>query len=370
MQDLFLIGSLPWWVIALVTGSVALLVQPLFAQQRLSLGQSSFLVFPPAFMACLFSVRSGLGGKRRQVASTAHGSGGQLAKHVFPALTPNRRKTGNPQKAGSISSEKLLAGKEPLIQELSRDYDLRLYRFGTALEPIAPASIATESSRSRDAAFGSASPPRGKPGNSPAFFSDGIANGEEDLEEISPSVPIFTIGGRYRGLHRRSHRRSPLRSSFPRTRVETRFDGSGLRSQRQDIPLYFNRGKPDHQPFYQNGCLSKKSPSALRQKEIGTHSFSLAIPNQPGEQITQNNHKDLKIDVQRDKIRVIIRLSRLELSISAHGDETGPFDRSVSFVFLRTPTDSVDVPENQLSLIPFPIDDIFGGVEEFRRGRL
>jgi hypothetical protein len=26
---------------------------------------------------------------------------------------------------------------------------------------------------------------------------------------------------------------------------------------------------------------------------------------------------------------------------------------------LRTPTDTVDVPESQLSLIPFPIDDIF-----------
>jgi uncharacterized membrane protein len=31
----------------------------------------------------------------------------------------------------------------------------------------------------------------------------------------------------------------------------------------------------------------------------------------------------------------------------------------VSFVFLRTPTDSVDVPDSRLSLIPFPIDDIF-----------
>ena len=36
-----------------------------------------------------------------------------------------------------------------------------------------------------------------------------------------------------------------------------------------------------------------------------------------------------------------------------------PLIELVSFVFLRTPTDSVDVPENQLSLIPFPIDDIF-----------
>jgi uncharacterized membrane protein len=36
-----------------------------------------------------------------------------------------------------------------------------------------------------------------------------------------------------------------------------------------------------------------------------------------------------------------------------------PLIELVSFVFLRTPTDSVDVPDNQLSLIPFPIDDIF-----------
>ncbi|MFQ5902064.1 MAG: glutamine amidotransferase, partial [Candidatus Binatia bacterium] len=36
-----------------------------------------------------------------------------------------------------------------------------------------------------------------------------------------------------------------------------------------------------------------------------------------------------------------------------------PFVDLVSFVFLRTPTDSVDVPDNQLSLIPFPIDELF-----------
>ena len=36
-----------------------------------------------------------------------------------------------------------------------------------------------------------------------------------------------------------------------------------------------------------------------------------------------------------------------------------PFIDLVSFVFLRTPTDVVDVPDSQLSLIPFPIDVIF-----------
>src|SRR5262245_66485566 len=55
MQDLFLIGSLPWWVIALVClGSVVLLVQQFLSlQQRLSLGQCSFLVF---LRACVYGL--------------------------------------------------------------------------------------------------------------------------------------------------------------------------------------------------------------------------------------------------------------------------------------------------------------------------
>src|SRR5262245_29814601 len=46
MQDLFLIGSLPWWAIALVAcASVALLLQQFLAlRQRLALGQNIFLV--------------------------------------------------------------------------------------------------------------------------------------------------------------------------------------------------------------------------------------------------------------------------------------------------------------------------------------
>ena len=87
----------------------------------------------------------------------------------------------------------------------------------------------------------------------------------------------------------------------------------------------------------------------------------MSIPAQAGEQITQNNSKEFKVDVQRDKIRVLTlsgspawnyRFLRMAM-------KQDPLIELVSFVFLRTPTDSVDVPESQLSLIPFPIDDIF-----------
>src|SRR5262245_39157767 len=55
MQDLFLIGSLPWWVIALFAcASVALLVQQFFSfKRRLRFGQSSLLVF---LLACVYGL--------------------------------------------------------------------------------------------------------------------------------------------------------------------------------------------------------------------------------------------------------------------------------------------------------------------------
>ena len=72
------------------------------------------------------------------------------------------------------------------------------------------------------------------------------------------------------------------------------------------------------------------------------------------------------MEVRRDKIRVLTlsgspswnyRFLRFAL-------KQDPFLELVSFVFLRTPSDVVDVRENELSLIPFPIDEIF--VEELK----
>jgi uncharacterized membrane protein len=145
-------------------------------------------------------------------------------------------------------------------------------------------------------------------------------------------------------------------------KLELTVQAYGLKGK--TFPLYFNRGKNlitsrsisvNADPFEQKITFS------FTPKEIGSHSFSLQIPVQSGEQITQNNQKEFKLDVQRDKIRVLTlsgspawnyRFLRMAL-------KQDPLIELVSFVFLRTPTDSVDVPENQLSLIPFPIDDIF-----------
>lgn len=372
-----MIGTLPWWVIALVgCGSVALLIQQFLSlKQRLGLGQSWFLVLLRAcvygllifflFGPALVEKRTA---KLRRPLTVLVDSSQSMA---FPA-SAKPGPDGQPAKNRlDLVRDTLLAGKEPLIQELSRDYDLHLYRFGTALEPIAPASISQLKAQDQGTRLLEVLQSTAREAGEQSgilLFTDGIANGDRKTLDGAASlpVPVFAIGvGDTEGFTdvRIADLRAPEFAFRGReVKLDLTVQAYGLKGK--TFPLYFNRGKNlitsrsitvDADPFEQKITFS------FTPKEIGAHNFSLTIPNQPGEQITQNNQKDFKIDVQRDKIRVLTlsgspawnyRFLRMAL-------KQDPLIELVSFVFLRTPTDSVDVPENQLSLIPFPIDDIF-----------
>jgi uncharacterized membrane protein len=265
--------------------------------------------------------------------------------------------------------EKLTAGPEPLIEKLSRDYDLRLIRFGTSLEPIAAGSLPGLQAQdpgtrlvellqaaARDRAAQSAI----------VVFSDGIANGAQ-IEGMAPlPVPVFAVGvGDAQGFTdvRITKLGAPDFAFRSREfKIDLTIQASGMKGK--TVPLFFNRGRnlvTSRSVTIDDDLFEQKVTLAFTPKELGTHGFSVSIPAQAGEQITQNNHKDFKVEVRRDKIRILTlsgspawnyRFLRMAM-------KQDPLIELVSFVFLRTPTDSVDVPETQLSLIPFPIDDIF-----------
>jgi uncharacterized membrane protein len=376
MKDLFLIGSLPWWVILVVAlGSVALLVQQfLNLKLRLTVSQSSLLVLLRAcvygllifflFVPALLEKRVA---KLRRPLTILVDSSQSMA---FPASAkPDGGKPADSRL--DVVKEKLLAGKEPLIQELSRDYDLRLYRFGTALEPIAPASIAQLKAQDQGTRLIELLQSAAREAGDQAgilLFSDGITNGDQKSLEGAQSVPVpvFTIGvGDAEGFidARIADLRAPEFAFRGRElKLDLTVQAHGLNGT--TFPLYFNRGKnliTSRSIKVSSDRFEQKITLSFTPREIGTHTFSVSIPNQPGEQLAQNNHKEFKVEVQRDKIRVLTlsgspawnyRFLRMAM-------KQDPLIELVSFVFLRTPTDSVDVPDNRLSLIPFPIDDIF-----------
>jgi uncharacterized membrane protein len=377
MKDLYLVGSLPWWVIALVgLGTGALLVQQFLSlKQRLALGQSSFLVLLRTCVYILlifFLLGPALVDKRvtklRRPLTVLIDSSESMA---FPASS-KATQDGKPGKSRlDLVREKLLNGQEPLIQKLNRDYDLRLYRFGTSVEPISPGSLPQLKAQDEGTRLLELLPRAATDAGAQSgilLFTDGITNGDQKTLGGTPAlpVPVFTVGvGETEGFTdvRIAEVRAPEFAFRGREfKIDLTVQAYGLKGK--TVPLYFNRGKnliTSRPVAIDSDSFEQKITFSFNPKELGTHSFSLSIPAQPGEQITENNHKEFKVDVQRDKIRVLTlsgspawnyRFLRMAM-------KQDPLIELVSFVFLRTPTDTVDVPDNQLSLIPFPIDDIF-----------
>jgi uncharacterized membrane protein len=375
MKDLYLIGSLPWWVIACGAVAVVALLGLQYVQlrQRLSVGQSLFLTALRGFVyaVLLFFLFGPALIETRQTKLRR-----PLTVLVDSSQSMNFPNSAKPDAAEKPSrldlvKAKLAAGQQPLIERLNRDYDLRLFRFGASMEPIAPAALADLAAQDHGTRLVETLQAVAKDANQQSgiiLFSDGITNGERStLEGLPPfPVPVFTVGlGDAEGFTdlRIAEVKAPEFAFRGREfKLDLTVKASGLKGK--SVPLYFNRGRnliTSRSVNIDGDNFEHKITLSFTPKDLGTHNFSLTLPVQPGEQISQNNHKEFKIDVQRDKLRVLTlsgapawnyRFLRMAL-------KQDPLIDLVSFVFLRTPTDSVDVPDSRLSLIPFPIDDLF-----------
>ncbi len=109
---------------------------------------------------------------------------------------------------------------------------------------------------------------------------------------------------------------------------------------------------------------SKKGTASfeINPVSLGRKIYTVSIPVVSKDSIPENNQKSFYTDVIINKIRVLhvagspswdVRFLRKALKRNPNID-------LVSFFILRDPSDLVFATENELSLIPFPVNDIFG----------
>lgn len=93
----------------------------------------------------------------------------------------------------------------------------------------------------------------------------------------------------------------------------------------------------------------------------GSRILEIGITAPDGDTIPENNKRLINIDVARDRVRVLhvagrptydVRALRMWLKADASVDV-------VAFFILRTFTDQVGAPPDELALIPFPVDELF-----------
>ncbi|MFO0761156.1 MAG: glutamine amidotransferase [Byssovorax sp.] len=96
-------------------------------------------------------------------------------------------------------------------------------------------------------------------------------------------------------------------------------------------------------------------------ERAGSRILEVAITPPDGDTIPENDRRLLSLDVTRDRVRVLhvagrptydVRALRMWLKSDASVDV-------VAFFILRTPNDDVQAGQNELALIPFPVDELF-----------
>ena len=96
-------------------------------------------------------------------------------------------------------------------------------------------------------------------------------------------------------------------------------------------------------------------------RSLGSSHYTVFLPSYSGEISFANNRKDFTLQVLRDKIRILYICGQpsWEYKFLRTALQSDPGIELVSFIILRNPENISIVPEDQLSLIPFPTTEIF-----------
>lgn len=200
------------------------------------------------------------------------------------------------------------------------------------------------------------------------LFTDGGHGGTGTAQALSelPDLPLVLVGvgagERARDAEVFSVEPPPVAFAGQSLQIRVTLRAEGLAGR--DVPLLLKRGDqvlvsrtiplpPDGEN--REVVLEWTPPSP------GSYPLSVELPVQDGEQIAENNRADIPIEAARDRIRVLLvsgapSWSYRYLRAALKGD---PSLDVVSFIILRTASDAVDVPQQDLSLIPFPTQKIF-----------
>jgi len=109
------------------------------------------------------------------------------------------------------------------------------------------------------------------------------------------------------------------------------------------------------------GSLTNEIEFKFIPTKLGLHTYTVEIPPYPGEEIITNNIRKFNIEIIKEKTRILFISGQpsSEYFFLRYFLKSDPSIELVSFMILRNPENIAVVPDEQLSLIPFPINEIF-----------
>lgn len=281
--------------------------------------------------------------------------------------------------ARSAEAADWLAAVAPQLRELESRYHLETYRFDTELSPVSLGAIEEVEPRGDSTDLVGALSSLESAGTTSRklvgalVLSDGGDNVElrrglsprakQRLESLQIPVSTVSLGStELRDLAIDSVQVEDF--AFVRNSVEIDVVLTASRMGDMEVPLVLRR---EGQVVAQQTVALRKDQQRYEVKlsfipdEIGEFVFSVGVPVYADEASTENNSRTFVLKVIRDRVRTLLVVGRPSwdqrfLRTLLRND---PNVDLVSFFILRTPQDQPKASESELSLIPFPVDEIF-----------
>ncbi|MGE5254947.1 MAG: glutamine amidotransferase [Planctomycetaceae bacterium] len=274
---------------------------------------------------------------------------------------------GLPGKGGKTRLEEaralLLDGERPLLKSLSERFEVQIYALGESSRPLEAGDLRRLKAAGGRGDLALAVEKLPSRNVLPILLSDGRVKWEG---KRSSPLPLFTIPlgdpGDYRDIWIDRLKAPAVAFRGREVRIEAVLKSHGFR--RLTLPISLRDGQ---RLLTARSIRIPGDPAEIplsfsfTLEETGPHHLSLSLPPQAGESSALNNSFPFSLRVAKDKIRILMISGHPSLNYRymRMAFKSDPSIDLLSFVILRTPTDVLNVPLQEQSLIPFPVDTLF-----------
>lgn len=361
LNQIVLTPVFPFWLVLLLLslGLAAVILQYWFIRKRLghkrSVAVSILRVFV-LFLLISFALNPSRIEKREDRVSPS------LAVLIDTSQSMNQMGLEGKSRLDDVRNL-LLEGQTPLLRTLAGKFNVQLYSLGESLRSLDAKELRGLKAEGKG---GSLNEVLGKLKGRNALailLSDGNLRQEE---EISSDLPLFVfpVGDPkgYRDVLIKSVKAPAIAFRGKEVPIEITVKSYGYPGL--NIPVALKEG--NRVLAAQNVRLRESSAEAalsfsFTPEKVGQHTLQISVPIQAGESITANNSASLSVNVLRDKIRVLMISGNPSMNyrFMRAALKNDPSIDLLSFVILRTPTNILNVPIQEQSLIPFPVETLF-----------
>ena len=274
---------------------------------------------------------------------------------------------GLPGHGGSSRLEEvkalLLGGQRSLLNSLSEEFDTRIYTLTPPLNPVEVGELSGLKAEGSIADLTDTLEKLDKQNTAAILLSDGNLHWRGVRQTEVPLVVVpFGDPETYKDILIKEIKSPTLAFRGREVAIDATIKSYGYTGITLPVLL-----KDGNRLVKTKGLSLTKSPAEVAvsfsfiPEEIGEHPLSLSIQPQFGESLTANNTIHFPLKVVRDKIRILMVSGSPSMNyrFMRGALKDNPSVDLLSFIILRTPSDILNVPLQEQSLIPFPVETLF-----------